>query len=113
MIASVDIGVVAADALLAPPAANEIIDLEGPTQLSNVDVAAAFSEVLGRKVTAVPVPLEGVAPALMQAGFSQNVAEVYREMSEAVEKGLLIFTGGSRHVRGSTTIAQVAKQAAG
>jgi uncharacterized protein YbjT (DUF2867 family) len=110
MIASADVGAAAADALLAPPAANDIVDVEGPAPLSYEDVAAAFGEALGKPVKAVPMPREAVIPALIQAGFSENVASVYGEMAEAVDKGLLTYEGGTRRVRGTITITQLAKE---
>ncbi len=111
MVASADIGAVAARALVEPPAASEIIELEGPVPLSYQDVATAFSTALGKPVNAIAVPGAGVVPALTQAGLSENVASLYKEMGEGIEKGLLAFQGGSaRHVRAAIAIAEVAKR---
>ncbi len=111
MVASADIGRLAAEVLLDPPAASGIIELEGPAPVSYQDVAAAFASALGTPVNAVPVPAAGIVPALMQAGFSENVAGLYAEMSNGIDTGVMTFTGGAtRHLRGKTTIGELAKQ---
>ncbi|MDZ4697448.1 MAG: NmrA family NAD(P)-binding protein [Deltaproteobacteria bacterium] len=111
MVASADIGRVAAELLTDPPATSGIVELEGPVALSYEDVAAAFSTALGKTITAVPVPGPGIVPTLVQAGFSENVAGLYAEMSAGIANGVMVFSGGNaRHVRGKITIAEIAKQ---
>jgi uncharacterized protein YbjT (DUF2867 family) len=110
MIATQDIGACAADLLMGTPLrGGEIVDLDGPGPVSYEDVAAAYGRALGKAVSAVPVPPEGIVPALMQAGFSANVAGHYAEMAGAADRGVLAFSGGTRHVRGRTSIDDVAR----
>ncbi len=111
MVATHDIGLVAAEALLSPPAATNWIELSGPRDLSFVDVASATSEILGRPVKATPLPIEGMVPAFMKFGVSENVANLFREMTEASGKGLVRFEGKGRALRGKTTIAEVLRPA--
>jgi uncharacterized protein YbjT (DUF2867 family) len=113
MVATADIGRVAAEALLAPPAKNDVIELAGPAEQSFDDAARIASGVLGRDVKTVALPIEGMVPALQGLGFSANVAGLYREMTEALGKGLVKWDGTGRAVRGTVTLEQVLRVALG
>jgi uncharacterized protein YbjT (DUF2867 family) len=104
MIATRDIGETAAAALLAASA--ELIELAGPKEYSFNDAAAEASTILGRAVKAVAVPLDQVVPTLTRFGFSQNVATLYLEMTEAFGKGLT-WDGKGRRVHGRVTLGEV------
>lgn len=106
MVATRDIGDTAADALLAPPAATQWIELSGPREYSFVDAAAAASRILGRTVKATAVPLDAMVPTLTRFGFSENVAGLYREMIAALGAGLG-FEGKGRTVRGKVALEDV------
>jgi uncharacterized protein YbjT (DUF2867 family) len=106
MVATRDIGNVAADALLAPPSATQWIELQGPKEYSFADAAAAASKILGRAVKATPVPLEAMVPTLAKLGISENVASLYREMTVAFANGLG-FEGKGRAVRGKVPLEDV------
>ena len=110
MVATRDIGTVAADALLAPPAATQWIELSGPREYSFVDAAAAASRILGRTVKATPVPLDAIVPTLTRLGFTENVAGLYREMIAAFGAGLG-FEGKGRAVRGKVALEDVLRPA--
>jgi len=108
MIATKDIGTVAAEALATPSSSLQVIELEGPKPYSFEDGAAFATKILGRPVKATPVPIEGMVPALTGFGVSANVAGLYREMTEAFGAGKVGFEGGSaRHVHGTTTLEDV------
>jgi uncharacterized protein YbjT (DUF2867 family) len=106
MVATGDIGNVAADALLAAPSATQWIELQGPREYSFADAAAAASKILGRPVKATPVPLEAMVPTLTKLGFSENVAGLYREMISAFASGVG-FEGKGRSVRGKVPLEDV------
>lgn len=107
MVATKDIGKVAADALLAPPSSNEIIELAGPELYSFDDAAKVASKVLGREVKTVTLPIEQMVPTLQGFGFSADVAGLYRELTEALGKGLVTWDGKGRAVKGTTTLEEV------
>ncbi len=107
MIATRDIGEVAAQALLAPPSEHAWIELSGPEEYSFADAARLASETLGREVKPLVLPLDAMVPTLTQFGFSTNVAGLYREMTEGLGKGLVAFEGKGKAVRGKVTLAQV------
>jgi uncharacterized protein YbjT (DUF2867 family) len=109
MVASRDIGSAAADALLAPPSATQWIELHGPRDYSFVDAAAAASQILGRSVKATALPIEQMVPTLTKLGFSENMAGLYREMTEAFGKGLN-FEGKGRTLKGTTELAEVLRR---
>jgi uncharacterized protein YbjT (DUF2867 family) len=109
MVASRDIGETAAAALLAPPSATQWIELHGPRDYSYVDAAAIASQILGRTVKALPLPIEQMVPTLTKLGFSENVAGLMREMTEAFGKGLA-FEGKGRTVKGKIELADVLRR---
>jgi uncharacterized protein YbjT (DUF2867 family) len=108
MIATADIGRTAALSLLEPPAYREIIELEGLQESSYADAAHILARLLGRPVEAVRVPDEATIPTLLQAGFSESMAGLFKEMAHALDTGIMRFHGGdARHVRGPTTLESV------
>jgi uncharacterized protein YbjT (DUF2867 family) len=102
MIATRDVGRIAASALTSPPATSEVVDLFGPTY-SVRQVAERLGAALGKTLEIVNVPPEGQVTALMQAGIPQPIAEAVTEMFAAFAAGLLI-PRGDRSLSGSTTI---------
>lgn len=111
MVATHDIGVVAAEALLAPPAEHQWIELSGPKEYSMADAAAIASKLLGRPVNPLVLPLDAMVPTFAKFGVSENVAGLYREMTEAVGKGLVVFEGKGKAVRGKVTLDDVLRPA--
>jgi uncharacterized protein YbjT (DUF2867 family) len=113
MIATHDIGVIAAEALLAPPQEHAWIELSGPKEYSFADAAAFASKALGREVKPLVLPIDAMVPTLTQYGISANVAGLYREMTEGLGKGLVVFEGKGKAVRGETTLDRVLAPALG
>ena len=111
MVATHDIGVVAAEALLAPPAANAWVELSGPKEYSMNDAAAIAAAITGRPVKSMVLPLDAMVPTLAKFGFSENVAGLYREMTEGLGKGLVVFEGKGKAVRGKVTLEEVLRPA--
>jgi uncharacterized protein YbjT (DUF2867 family) len=107
MIATKDIGALAADSLLAPPAKSEIVDLLGPAY-SNREVAEKLGAALGKTLTVVDVPQAGWVEAFKQGGFPESIAEVFAEMYGAFASGK-ITPKGDRLVQGKTTLDEVVK----
>jgi len=108
MIATADIGRIAAQALLEPPTHKEIVELEALQESSYADAARVLAKLLGRPVEAVRVPDEATIPTLVQAGFSEHMAGVFKEMAHALDTRVMRFEGGdARHVRGPTTLESV------
>ncbi|SLN30801.1 NAD(P)H azoreductase [Roseovarius albus] len=92
MVATKDIGLTVADALINPPAVpHRVIELKGAKQYSAKDIAAALSKSLGRQITPVPVPQEAWVDTFKQSGLSQQSAETMAEMHENINNGRIEF----------------------
>lgn len=102
MVATQDLGEVAAHLLLAPPARSEAVDIVGPAY-SERDVANVLGTALGRALTVETVPAEAWAGALQVAGFAPHVAQSLAELYRADEAGLLA-PRGDRVVQVSTPL---------
>lgn len=92
MVATQDIGVTVADALLNPPViAHRVVELKGAKQYSANDVSAALSKALGREISPIAVPQETWVETLKQTGLSQQSAESIAEMNENINNGRIHF----------------------
>ena len=105
MIATKDIGMLAAKSLLAPPSKSEVVDLHGPAY-SNRQVGEKLGKALGKPLQIVDVPEAGYAGAMMQAGFNEHVAGVFAEMYRGFAAGKIV-PKGDRMVQGTTAIDEV------
>lgn len=112
MIATDDIGRIAARALCTPAAGQRVLALEGPRDYTPSDVARALSTLLSREVALAYVPSDAIVPALTRAGLRTNMAELYREMYEGIARGIVVHEQGpdERVVRGTTAIEAVLKK---
>ncbi|MBC8067725.1 MAG: NmrA family NAD(P)-binding protein [Deltaproteobacteria bacterium] len=106
MIATVDIGKLAAAVLLEGARETSVIELGGGTY-SPDDAAAALSDVLGRPIRVAEAPLEAVVPTLTGFGMQPQLAGLYLEMTTAISRGELNFEGGHRRVQGATPLRTV------
>jgi uncharacterized protein YbjT (DUF2867 family) len=104
MVATEDIGKVAANALLEPPSSNRVVELAGPEEYSFEDAASYLTTIVGKPVKATALPIEGMVDALSQSGMSKDVASLYREMTEGLGKGLVVFEGKVPLTRGSVSL---------
>lgn len=104
-IATKDIGALAAESLLAPPAKSEVVDLQGPAY-SNRQVAEKLGAALGKVLNVVDIPPAGHVAALRQAGLSQSMAETMAEMYAGFATGAIV-PKGDRTVQGKTTLDEV------
>jgi uncharacterized protein YbjT (DUF2867 family) len=100
IVATHDIGETAARALLDGPRGQRVIDLTGPKPGTPADVAAAMGKILGRQIKVVEAPLAAVVPTFLSFGMSQQMAELYREMTGAFLDGTIRPDGKGELVRG-------------
>ena len=111
MIATSDIGRIAADQLIAGGQGRKVLELSGPDDYSPNDVAAALGKILKRAVTVQHAPLSAVVPTFKSFGFSDDIARLFEEMYAAIERGALVHEKqGARHVRGQVTLTGVLAQ---
>jgi uncharacterized protein YbjT (DUF2867 family) len=104
MVATRDVGAVAAAALLEGPAGRQIMEVVGPREYSPNDVAAALAELRGRPVQAEAVPLQALPAVLAGAGASPAFAEQVRLMYASIERSQLVLGAGARLCRGHTDL---------
>ncbi|MCB9592000.1 MAG: NAD(P)H-binding protein [Sandaracinaceae bacterium] len=107
MVATRDIGRAAARALLEGPSAAGVIELEGPTRPSPVDIAASVASILGRPVAPIDVPFDAQVATLQSFGMSQDVASLFNEMNRGIAAGHVTFDGSGTHERGETDATTV------
>jgi len=104
MVASKDIGLVAANTLLeGPPSGkSQILELAGPKDYSSRDLAEVLAKVVGKPVELQAAPTDAVVPTFTGFGISANIAELFRQMYVGIADGTVAFEGnGARQVRGS------------
>ncbi|MGK9168273.1 NmrA family NAD(P)-binding protein [Inquilinus limosus] len=109
MVATADIGRVAAEVLREGWAGHRTIALEGPAAVSPNDVAAAFGRALGKPVQAVAVPEAGWPEALSQSGFSARTLAGFIEMMRGINSGHIDFASdpAAERRQGRTSIDTV------
>ncbi|MBB4933766.1 uncharacterized protein YbjT (DUF2867 family) [Lipingzhangella halophila] len=104
MNATRDIGTIAAETLVSPPDASEIVDIEGP-HYTERQVAETLSEVLAKPVPVVNIPRAAWVDTIAEGGASRHFAEVLAELYDADERGALRSQGDRvRHCQ--TELAQ-------
>jgi uncharacterized protein YbjT (DUF2867 family) len=100
MVASEDIGRVAAGLLVEKH--KGVVELAGPADYSPADVAQSLSRIFGREIKTADVPEAAIAPSLEAIGFSQDVADKFREMTVALNRGEIDWVGTP--LRGRVTL---------
>ena len=108
MVATADIGKLAADALLAGGRGKSVIELAGPRDYTPRDVAKALSEIVGKPVTVQVGPIDAMPQALAGAGLNAHWAALYQEMTHGLNTGHVTWEG-TNIVRGSTPLEVVLK----
>lgn len=88
MVSPQDLGRHAAEWLAGPVDDVGVRYVEGPQRYTVTDVAAAFSDALGREVTVDVAPREMWEPSFRKQGFSEAAAHSYARMTAVVVDGL-------------------------
>jgi uncharacterized protein YbjT (DUF2867 family) len=107
MIATRDIGRLAAELLTSPARRSEAVDLLGPEYTAQ-DLSRELETALGKPVQVVDIPAAGHVDAMVNAGIPRALAETYAEMYAAVAAGRIV-PKGDRLVKGTTAIREVLK----
>jgi uncharacterized protein YbjT (DUF2867 family) len=106
MVATADVGRVAAELLAQPGALPRVVELEGPERLSQHDIAAALSAALGRPVHAEAVPRETWGAIFRAQGMRDPVPRI--QMLDGFNEGWIRFEGDDAGVRkGRVGVAEV------
>ena len=105
MVATGDVGRLAAECLTAPAERDEVVDIQGPLY-SMREVAKKLGAALGTTLELVEVPPGGWVDALTQAGMASHIAEAFAEMYSAFVADRFVPVG-DRMVEGTTPIDEV------
>jgi len=106
MVATTDVGRVAAELLLEKSAGTRVVELEGPKRISPNDVAATFGKFLGRPVRAQVVE-RAAWEALFRAGGAVNPFHRMR-MLDGFNEGFIDFEhAAARIVKGTIHLESV------
>jgi uncharacterized protein YbjT (DUF2867 family) len=106
MVATEDIGRVVAELLVDGKPG--VVELAGPQEYSPLDAGAALTKILGKPIKVIDVPDEGVVPALKQAGFTDDLAALFREMVGGFNSGRVLAP--QKPLRGTVTLEAVLRQ---
>lgn len=88
--------------------------MAGPEDYSPQDLAQAFSTALGKPVKLETHPLEAMVPTFTAAGFSPDLARIFREMIEGINSGHVAYEGrGATLQRGEVTALEAITQMLG
>lgn len=105
MVATADIGRVAAELLVAE-AAPALVELAGPDDPTPRAVAAAVAAALGRAVVPVVPPRAAWEGILREAGLGEEGARLLAEMYDGIDAGRVRFSGDVPLTRGRIGIEQ-------
>lgn len=106
MIATRDIGRVAARALIEGGVGRSVIELGGPG-VSVEDIANTIGEITGQRPNVVSSPVDGMSAALQGYGVPGSIADLYEEMTRAIIAGAIAYRGEGRRLYRETPLAEV------
>ena len=106
MIATDDVGRIAAEVLCEDWHESRIIELEGPMLYSPNDVASSLTKTLGKHVNIEAIPKPNWAEALANSGMSETAIDGFIEMTQALNSGHIAFVNNANieHRQGSISL---------
>jgi len=108
MVATADIGVVAAELLQEHWQGRRVVELEGPALVSPDDIAAAFAQNLARPVSAKAVPRDQWETLFRAQGMQHPLPRM--QMLDGFNEGWITFEGGTtEHRKGTVTLDTVSR----
>jgi uncharacterized protein YbjT (DUF2867 family) len=115
MAATQDIGTTVAKLLLeGAHHGKSVVELHGPRDYSQRDIAATLSKITGKTVTAKQGPEDAMVPALTAGGLNAHWAALYQEMIHGMNTGHVAFEGGKvRTAKGTTEVDVVLRRLIG
>jgi uncharacterized protein YbjT (DUF2867 family) len=101
MVATADIGNLAAQLLQETWTGSRVVELEGPTRVTPHDIAGAFSRLLGRPVKAQVVPRESWESLFLSQGMQNPLPRI--RMLDGFNEGWIEFELGAANSRKGAT----------
>jgi len=109
MIATVDIGRVAARVLREGVKGTRVIELAGPVEVSPRFASEVFGTLVGRPLRVEVGPTSVMADVLTGFGVDRDLARLYAEMTESFNAGRIDFERSGTFERGATGLDVVAR----
>jgi NAD(P)H dehydrogenase (quinone) len=115
MVATADVGRVAAELLQQSWSGRRVVELEGPRRVTPNDIAAAFAKILGHPVRAEAVPRKTWGALFKSQGMKDPMPRI--QMLDGFNEGWIEFEGGEAALmRGAieleTVLEELVQQAA-
>lgn len=107
MVATADVGRVAAELLQERWDGMRVVELSGPASVSPDDLAAAFSAALAHPVHAQPIPRSAWEARFRAMGMQHPLSRM--QMLDGFNEGWIAFEGTHEQRRGAVTIDTVAR----
>jgi uncharacterized protein YbjT (DUF2867 family) len=108
MVATADIGKVAAELLQETWNGHRVVELEGPKRVTPNEIAAAFSELLGRPVSVELVPHETWEALFRSQGMKNPEPRI--RMLDGFNEGWIDFEGGEAGTRKGSVVLKTVLQ---
>ncbi len=106
MVATADIGKLAAEILQKTWTGKSVVELEGPLRITPYDIAGAFSRLLGRPVKVQAVPRESWESLFLSQGMQNPTPRI--RMLDGFNEGWIEFErGASSSHKGTTSLETV------
>jgi uncharacterized protein YbjT (DUF2867 family) len=112
MVATADVGRVAAELLQQEGQGRRVVELEGPSRVTPNQIAATFARILGRQVRAEAVPRESWASLFLAQGMNDPMPRI--QMLDGFNEGWIEFEGiAADRLRGRVTLETVLRALVG
>jgi uncharacterized protein YbjT (DUF2867 family) len=109
MVATADIGKVAAEILQESWSGHRVVELEGPKRVTPNEIGATFARLLGKPVRMEVVPRDSREALFRSQGMKNPVPRI--RMLDGFNEGWITFERGEAGTRkGSTTLESVLKE---
>ena len=108
MVATADVGRVAASLLRQDWTDHQIIELEGPRRTTPNEIAEVFSRLLGKEIRRVPVARDTWESEFASQGMQNPLPRI--QMLEGFNEGWIEFEGGQAGPRKGTVALKTVLQ---
>ena len=71
------------------------------------DVATEIGRIVGKTLAVAEAPTSSMVATLIGYGVPKEMAELYREMTDAIVEGRIVWEPGHEHVPGKTPVGEV------
>jgi NAD(P)H dehydrogenase (quinone) len=109
MVATADVGRVAAELLVRDWTGKRVVELEGPERVSQNAIASELSKALHRPVRAEAIPRESWGAIFRAQGMRDPIPRI--QMLDGFNEGWITFEGaGATRVKGRVTLGEVVRK---